>query len=311
MVILAVHASSSSSTDSFWTTGASMPTARSEIAGAALNGKIYIVGGFNETGRSSSTVEAYDPSTDEWSTSTAAAAAAVAPLPQPLDHTAAASYDGKLYVVGGGYLNRGDLSNKLFIYDPNTNRWTKGQDLPSARGALTANFINGTLYVVGGIDASGAISSNWAYDLGTNTWAEKAPMPTAREHLTSATVDNKLFVIGGRTSGMTTNVDANEVYDPLIDGWTVLESMPSQRGGLSSAAVNGSIYVFGGEVPVRTFDNNEKYDTVSNEWRSELPMPTARHGLAAVAIDDLIYVIGGGPAPGGSGSNSNEIFHIR
>jgi hypothetical protein len=40
-------------------------------------------------------------------------------------------------------------------------------------------------------------------------------------------------------------------------------------------------------------------------------MPTARHGLTAVAIDNLIYVIGGGPEPGGSGSDLNEIFHIR
>jgi hypothetical protein len=37
-------------------------------------------------------------------------------------------------------------------------------------------------------------------------------------------------------------------------------------------------------------------------------MPTARHGLAAVAIDDKIYVIGGGPEPGGSQTNLNEIF---
>lgn len=141
--------------------------------------------------------------------------------------------------------------------------WMIGTSLPTV--TLTANFINGTLYVVGGVDTSGAVSSNLAYDPATNTWKEKSSMPTAREHLTSAVVDNKLYVIGGRTSGMATNVDSNEVYDPITDKWTVLESMPSQRGGLASAAVNGSIYVFGGEVPARTFDNNEKYDTVSNE----------------------------------------------
>lgn len=310
LVIPSVQASSSSSaTDPLWTMGAPMPTARSEIAGAALNGKIYIVSGFDETGRSSTSVQVYDPSTDEWATSTTTGAAA--PLPEPLDHTAAASYNGKLYVVGGGYLNREDLSNKLFIYDSSSNKWEEGEDLPSARGALTANFINGTLYAVGGVDASGAISSNWAYDPATNTWTVKASMTTAREHLTSAVVDDKLYVIGGRTSGMAANVDANEVYDPITDTWTVLESMPSQRGGLASAAVNRSIYVFGGEAPAQTFNDNEKYDTASNEWRSELPMPTARHGLAAVAIDNMIYVIGGGPEPGGSGSNLNEIFHIR
>jgi N-acetylneuraminic acid mutarotase len=57
-------------------------------------------------------VEVYDPIADKWTS--------IAPLPQPLDHTTAASYDGKLYVVGGGYLSRDALSNKLFLYDPTT-----------------------------------------------------------------------------------------------------------------------------------------------------------------------------------------------
>ena len=109
----------------------------------------------------------------------------LSPLPRPLDHTAATFYDGKLYVVGGGYLNRDNLSDKLFIYDPNTNSWTEGANLPIALGALTAKFVNGTLYAVGGVDISGTSSSTLAYDPKTNSWTEKAPMPTAREHLTS------------------------------------------------------------------------------------------------------------------------------
>src|SRR5918994_693036 len=36
---------------SSWTTGAPPPTPRSEIVGAALNGKIYIIGGFDGTGQ--------------------------------------------------------------------------------------------------------------------------------------------------------------------------------------------------------------------------------------------------------------------
>jgi N-acetylneuraminic acid mutarotase len=82
-----------------------MPTPRSEIAGVALNGKIYIIGGFDENGLSTTTVEVYDPIADKWTTA--------APLPQPLDHTAVASYDGKLYVVGGGYLSPDTLSDKI------------------------------------------------------------------------------------------------------------------------------------------------------------------------------------------------------
>jgi hypothetical protein len=38
------------------------------------------------------------------------------------------------------------------------------------------------------------------------------------------------------------------------------------------------------------------------------PMPTARHGLGAAVVDGRLYVISGGPTPGGSFSQINEIF---
>jgi N-acetylneuraminic acid mutarotase len=136
-------------------------------------------------------------------------------------------------------------------------------------------------------------------------------MPTARSEIAGAVLNDKIYIIGGRTTGMASNVNANEAYDPLTDKWIILEPMPSKRGGLSSAAiaVNGSIYVFGGGQPTSTFSNNEKFDVVSDAWISEMGMPTARHGLVAVAIADLIYVIGGGPQPGGSSSSLTEIFN--
>jgi N-acetylneuraminic acid mutarotase len=301
--------SSQSGTSGNWTTGTPMPTPRSEIAGAALNGKIYIIGGYEEgykRGRNTSAVDVYDPITDKW--------AAAAPLPQPLDHAGAASHDGKLYVVGGGSTKF--ISNKLFIYDPAIDKWKEGANLPAARGAMSANFINGILYAIGGAnvsgdwgDASRTTNTNQAYNPKTNTWTEKAPMPTARNHLTSAVVDGKLYAIGGRISDTETNVDANEVYDPVTDKWNILDSMPSKRSGLASADVNGTIYVFGGEELSHTFNNNEKYDPKTDRWRSDTPMPTARHGVVAVAIDDKIYVIGGGPEPEFSYSKVNEIFH--
>ena len=39
-------------------------------------------------------------------------------------------------------------------------------------------------------------------------------------------------------------------------------------------------------------------------------MPIARHGLGAASIDNTIYVLGGGPQPGLSVSDTNEVFHI-
>jgi len=130
-----------------------MPKDRSEIAGSLLNNKIYISGWF-ENGHSTDTLQVYDPIIDKWST--------VTPLSQPLVNTSVAiSYNGKLYVIDWGYLDRNILSNKLFIYD--SDRWTQGANLPEARGTLTANFINGILFV-GGVNSTETLTSTLAYD---------------------------------------------------------------------------------------------------------------------------------------------------
>jgi N-acetylneuraminic acid mutarotase len=299
--------SASENSSSMWFRGANMPTPRTDFTGAVLNDKFYVIGGFNNEGKTTDIVEFYDPETDTWETGP--------PLPVPLDHAAAATYNHKLYVVGG-YKNDGNPSETLFVYNPSTDKWQKGSPLPTAKGALTANFINGTLYAVGGVDESGVSDSNLAYDPIANAWTEKKPMPTPREHLASSVVDGKLFVVGGRDwvagGGYQANFDVNEAYDPIKDTWIVLEPMHSKRGGLAAAASspNGSIYVFGGEEPGGTFNNNEKYDPQTDKWSKDIPMPTARHGLVAVTIDDKIYVVGGGLEPGLSVSGLNEIFLI-
>lgn len=297
----------STTSSNMWTKGADMLTPRTDFCATLLNEKIYAIGGFNNKGKSSYKVDYYDPKTNIWNASSS--------LPLPLDHAAAAAYNGSLYVVGGYRSSNAPAtipSDKLFIYSPLTDKWTEGKSLPEPRGALTANFIDGILYAVGGVSGSGVSNSNTAYDPVTNEWTYKKSMPTAREHLASAVVDGKLYVVGGRVGDLEHNLNANEVYNPSTDSWTSLEPMPSKRGGLAAASTNsGDIYVFGGEENAGTFNNNEKYDPEADIWTVEPSMPTARHGLAAVTIDNKIYVIGGGPEPGLIVGGLNEIFKLR
>lgn len=297
-----------------WTTGASMPTARTEVAGAVLDGKIYVIGGYDESGKTTDVVEVYDPLTDRWSRASS--------LPEPEDHAAAATNNGKLYVVGG-YITVGGQrtsTNNSFIYDPSADKWEEIKSMPTPRGALTANFINDILYVIGGQDASRkTVSTNEAYDPKTDTWTERQPMPTIRHHHASAVIEGKLFVIGGRQTDKSPdlNIGTNEAYDPKLDKWTSFAAMPTKRSGLTAAALSNDVYVFGGEhpfddgKPLMTFDVTEIYHPKTDTWTSGLPLPTARHGLTAGEVNGTIYVIGGGPEPGLSYSHANEIFHTK
>jgi N-acetylneuraminic acid mutarotase len=296
--------------ESLWSNGTSMPTHRSEITGTIIGDNIYIIGGLDKSGKVLDIVEVYNIKNDSWKT--------VAPLPQPLHHTTASNFNGKIFVIGGYStppypIKNWIPSNKLFIYDPIMDKWLEGKSMPTARGSTSANFVNGILYVTGGIGLSKVLDVNEAYNPLSNEWTSKSSMPTPRHHAGSAVVDDEVFVIGGRILDLApiVNININERYDPKEDKWITLEPMPSNRSGIGAASVNNTIYVFGGENLSKTFNNNEKYNVKSNKWEAQEPLPTARHGLAVVSVNDKIYVIGGGPQPRLSVSNVNEIFNIR
>jgi N-acetylneuraminic acid mutarotase len=333
----------SSESHSFWTTGANMPTARSEIGAAVVDEKIYVVGGQDNQAKKLNVVEVYDSKSDKWSTA--------APIPQAVDHAGVASYDGKLYVVGGSP-QKSHVTDKLFIYDPMTNRWKEGNAMPTARTMLTVDFMNGNLYAVGGVNSSySVVGTNEAYNPKTDTWVEKAPMPTARHHATSEVVDGKLYVVGGRLAGDGVSYSVkealksfanNEMYNPITNTWTKLEPMPTNRSSMAAASIGKDIYVFGGQSRVKTpidvivfggksrvtsgdtrgvetlfvgqpadgtFSNNEKYDTMTDTWTTEIPMPNPLLGLESVALGGKIYVIGGKPSLGNTVTDEVEIYN--
>src|SRR5919198_1907872 len=99
-----------------WTALAPMPTARQEVAAAALDGWVVVIGGFGPNAEPVATVEVYDPATDRWE--------ARAPLPAPTHHLAAAVVGGRLFVAGG-YSGRVRWTplDTVYGYDAARNSW--------------------------------------------------------------------------------------------------------------------------------------------------------------------------------------------
>src|SRR5438132_671661 len=77
-----------------WTARAPMPTARCCLGVAAINGRLYAVGGEDAGSIGLATVEAYDPATNAWTTKTS--------MPTVRSGLSAAASNGILYALGGG-----------------------------------------------------------------------------------------------------------------------------------------------------------------------------------------------------------------
>ena len=242
--IVGIHLIPIFATPNNWSSGTDIPTPRSESAYASLGTKIYVIGGTGNTAPGNKKiVEAYDSSSNTWTTS-------IASLPVALNHPAADSYNGKIYVVGG-YLDDRIATNRLFIYDPSQNVWNEGASMPTARAALAAKFINGILYAVGGANSEfKKLSTNEAYDPSTNSWSAKAPMPTARGGVASAAINGNIYSFGGEAPTLVFNT--NEKYDTSTNTWSTEASLPTARHGLTGVALGSKIYVIGGGLEPTT-----------------------------------------------------------
>ncbi len=284
-----------------WVTLAPLPAARQEVGVAALDGRVYVVGGFNGAGQSVNTVERYDPLTNSWQ------AVAPLPAPMPLNHVGAASVGGGLFVVGGLRQNFTAV-NTVYRYDPAANQWTPRANLPAARGAMGVAVLGGRIYAAGGLPAAN-FRDFAAYDPVLNQWSPLPLMPTGRDHLAAATVDGKFYAISGRNPGLQAAV---EMYDPVLNQWFNRAPILTARGGIGAEVVAGRIYVFGGEgnpaSPMGVFSQVERYDPAQNHWALVSTMPVPRHGIGAAAIGGRIYLPGGGFQQGFGATAHHDAF---
>ena len=146
------------STDT-WSSKAPMPTARAELTAGVVNGILYVIGGRTGGGASASvsvgTVEAYDPTTDTWTTRAA--------MPTPRQDATVGVVNGTIYVVGGFSASSGSVLNTVEAYNPIADAWTTKQAMPTARSFLSGGVVGGVLFAVGGNTASGLVATNEAF----------------------------------------------------------------------------------------------------------------------------------------------------
>lgn len=280
-----------------WTSAAPAPVAINHANAAAVDGRLYLLGGlvFTPAGQSDQGAWVavpdcwlYDPATDAWSAlpampaAEARGAAVVGVAPGP--GSGSGSGSARIYLAGG-----------LRLLD-----------------LLPVTGVQDTVDLVSAFD-----TATGAWVTATDDLPEPARrLPEGRDHAAGAVVDGVFHVVGGRTRGQTNVRDTVYALDlaDLDAGWALLPArMPTARGGLSAGTIGDRwIYTFGGEGNVAAsdgvFNETEVLDTRTGTWTKLAPMALPRHGTSAVAVGEGVYIPGGGVVQGATPVDVMTVF---
>src|ERR1700694_1661869 len=114
------------------------PAPRQETAAAVLDGKLYVIAGFDSQGKGTSTTFVTDGK--GWQSGPS--------LPAVLDHPSAAAIGRRLYLAGG-YSN-GAASEKVYVLSTAGDAWQPASPMRHARGALALVAVGNNLFALGG-----------------------------------------------------------------------------------------------------------------------------------------------------------------
>ena len=233
-----------------WTALEDMPTPRAGGYAAAVNGKIYIVGGYYSSGSVVTTpaVLEFDPKTGLFTEK--------AMMPTPSYQIAGAVIGTKIYAMGG--ISNNAYSNRVQVYDVATDTWSTADNLPVAYGYATAGALGNSLYYIGGVNTSAYSAGVYKGEVmdGAITWSAARTLPTALTRLGSGVIGNNIYVAGG--TGPNGESDKCYKYDAAANTWTSSYSLPLVTYNVSHLPTDGkSIYFISGINNVNTYKFSE------------------------------------------------------
>ncbi|KAK1786911.1 hypothetical protein P4O66_017014, partial [Electrophorus voltai] len=215
---------------------------------------LFAVGGWC-SGDAISSVERYDPQTNEWRM--------VASMSKRRCGVGVSVLDDLLYAVGGH--DGSSYLNSVERYDPKENKWTRVASMSTRRLGVAVAVLGGFLYAVGGSDGTSPLNTVERYNPQENRWHTVAPMGTRRKHLGCAVYQDMIYSVGGRDD--TTELSSAERYNPRTNQWSPVVAMTSRRSGVGLAVVNGQLMAVGGFDGTTYLKTIEVYDPDANTWR--------------------------------------------
>nr|XP_055028577.1 kelch repeat and BTB domain-containing protein 11 [Misgurnus anguillicaudatus] len=189
-----------------------------------------------------------------------------------------------LFVAGGirGTGDKSKVSDKVYCYNPITDRWSEVRPMSQARSQLKLVSMDGYLYAIGGE----CLFTVEKYDPRMDRWTAVAPLPkggfaVAHE---ATTCNGEIYVSGGSLFYRLLK------YDPKRDEWQECPYNNSRKKSTDMVALKSFIYRFdvNREQGISVF----KYNTIVKMWHD---CATQQQGCTlpfrCAVIDNCIYCV--------------------
>jgi hypothetical protein len=289
-------------------TGVTLGTARFHHASAVVGNAVYVFGGATAMGVATDTVERALIRGD----------GTLGPF-TPAGRLAAARYGASALVLGndvylvGGAARAGSYLNTVERAPINSDGTlgafavVAGVTVANGRAGHTSVVVGGSVLLVGGENASGAVGTieraavGAGGTLGSFAVVPGATLATPRTNHVSQVVGNYVFSVGGDGAGLLATVErasfnGSGAIGPFSTALDV--SLTGGRSGAGTVVVGDRLYVLGGErsgAYLRTIERA----TVSPDGAlgafAQLPetLTTARAGTLVAVIGNYVYAVGG------------------
>ena len=142
-------------TDS-WSTKTRAPSDIDLYPSAVVDNKIYLLGSRPDA---NIPIQIYNPVTDTWSSGESVPIIVLATAGGATSSVLAPT---RIYVFGGNY-EYNNAMNLTQVYDPETDTWTNGTEMPTPRWSLGVAVVNDELYAIGGYDGDTTLVVNEKY----------------------------------------------------------------------------------------------------------------------------------------------------
>jgi len=213
--------------------------------------------------------------------------------------------DDELWVMGGFLSTSLDVTKRVDIYEPSTNSWRLGPELPGAETHAGVVSLGRDFVMVAGFAGNVLTRTTtagvWRWSAADAAWSAGPDLPTPRAAVAAALVGSELHAAGGLAPNGNSDSGEHLLWDlGGSNAWVGAAPLPNPRNHGGGAASGGLFFAVAGRHGWDEIEGHDPaldaFDPRAGSWTPRAAMPGARSEIGAATVtmpDGRLLVVGG------------------